>query len=230
MTSTRLPGKVLLPLAGAPMIVRQIERIRRCRRIDQLVAATSGEPSDDPLAAVLQDAGALVFRGSLDDVLGRYVGALDAFGPADNVVRLTGDCPLADWEVIDAVVERHLQSGADYTANTWGRRSFPKGLDVEVVRSGVLREAAAEARDVYEREHVTPFIYHRPERFRLEGVEQVADEGEVRWTVDLPSDYDFTSAVYDSLYPADPAFTSQDVQDLVRRRPDLARLGGERRI
>ena len=230
MTSTRLPGKVLLPLAGAPMIVRQIERIRRCRRIDQLVAATSGEPSDDPLAAVLQDAGALVFRGSLDDVLGRYVGALDAFGPADNVVRLTGDCPLADWEVIDAVVERHLQSGADYTANTWGRRSFPKGLDVEVVRSGVLREAAAEARDVYEREHVTPFIYHRPERFRLEGVEQVADEGEVRWTVDLPSDYDFTSAVYDSLYPADPAFTSQDVRDLVRRRPDLARLGGERRI
>ncbi len=230
MTSTRLPAKVLRPLAGAPMILRQIERVGRCRRLDGLVVATSTASSDDPLGEVLQGAGGKVFRGSLDDVLGRYVGALDAFGPAEHVVRLTGDCPLADWSVIDAVIERHLQTGADYTANTWGRRTFPKGLDTDVVRCEVLRQANAEAHEPFDREHVLPFVYGRPERFHLEGLRQHADEGEVRWTVDLPEDYAFMEAVYAALYPATPAFTSQDVRDLIGRRPDLANYGGMRRI
>ncbi len=230
MSSTRLPGKVLKPLAGAPMILRQIERVRRARRIDSLVLATSDDASDDVLAQTVQGAGVAVFRGSLDDVLGRYVGALEAHGPAEHVVRLTGDCPLADPAVIDAVIERHLQTGADYTANTWGRRTFPKGLDADVVKAEVLREAAAEARDPYEREHVLPFVYRRPERYRLEGLHQAAEEGEVRWTVDLPEDYAFMAMVYDALYAGDPAFTSEDVRAFVRGRPDLAMLGGERRV
>lgn len=230
MSSTRLPGKVLMPLASAPMILRQIERVRRARRIDSLVIATSDDSSDDILAETIEGAGVPVFRGSLDDVLDRYACALEAHGPADHVVRLTGDCPLADWTVIDAVIERHLQTGADYTANTWGRRTFPKGLDADVVKAEVLMQAAAEARDPYEREHVLPFIYRRPERYRLEGLNQAAEEGEVRWTVDLPTDYAFMEEVYDALYPRDGAFTSDDVRVLVRSRPDLARLGGERRV
>jgi spore coat polysaccharide biosynthesis protein SpsF len=230
MSSTRLPGKVLMPLAGAPMILRQLERVRRCRRIDRLVVATSQDASDDSLCDVLAKAGVDHFRGPLDDVLGRFIGALDAFGPADEVVRLTGDCPLADWTVIDAVIARRSDTGADYVSDTWGRRSFPKGLDAEVVRSRVLGEAAAEARDPYDREHVTPFVYGRPGRYRIEGLEQQADEGEVRWTVDRPDDYAFVSAVYDALYPANPAFTSDDVRALVRSRPDLQDLGGDRRV
>jgi spore coat polysaccharide biosynthesis protein SpsF len=230
MSSTRLPGKVLRPLAGAPMIVRQIERIARCRRIDRLVVATSVEAGDDPLARAAMDAGIGCFRGSLDDVLARFTGALDAFGPAGHVVRLTGDCPLADPEVIDAVIARQLEVGADYASNTLERRSFPKGLDAEVVRAEVLREAAAEAVDPYEREHVTPFVYRRPERYRLAGVSQQADEGEVRWTVDFPHDYDFAAAVYEALWPTNPAFTSDDIRALVRLRPDLQTLGGERRV
>lgn len=230
MSSTRLPGKVLHPLAGAPMVLRQIERVRRCRRIDRLVVATSVHSSDDVLAEALTTAGVAAHRGDLDDVLSRYLSALDAFGPAEHVVRLTGDCPLADWTLIDAVIARHLESGADYTANTWGRRTFPKGLDVDVVRSGVLREAGAEASAPYEREHVLPFVYGRPERYRLEGLTQDADEGDVRWTVDVPEDLSFVTAVYDALYALDPAFSSEDVRAFVRSRPDLARLGGERRI
>ena len=230
MSSTRLPGKVLRPLAGSPMILRQLERLRRATRIDRLVVATSDDPTDHVLADVLTGAGAEVFRGSLEDVLGRYAGALDAFGPADHVVRLTGDCPLADWDVIDAVIGLHLESGADYTANTWGRRSFPKGLDVDVVKSGVLREAAAQARLPFEREHVLPFVYNRPDMFRLGGLEQAADEGEVRWTVDRPDDYEFVSAVYEALYASNPAFSSDDVRALIKARPELAMLGGERRI
>ncbi len=230
MSSRRLPGKVLRPLAGGPMIVRQIERLQRSARIDSLVVATSDDRTDDVLVDVLTDAKIAVYRGPLDDVLARYVGAMDAFGPADHVVRLTGDCPLADWSVIDAVIEKHLQTGADYTANTYGRRTFPKGLDVDVVTEAALRLAHAEATDSYDREHVLPFVYGHPERFRLQGLEQDADEGEVRWTVDLPEDYAFVSAVYDALYPADPAFSSDDIRQLVRSRPDLANTGGERRV
>jgi len=230
MSSTRLPGKVLMPLAGAPMILRQIERVRRARRIDSLVIATSDDPGDDILTETVEGAGVPVFRGSLDDVLGRYAGALQAHGPADHVVRLTGDCPLADCTVIDAVIERHLETGADYTANTWGRRTFPKGLDADVVKAEVLMQAAAEARDPYEREHVLPFVYRRPERYCLEGLTQAAEEGEVRWTVDFPHDYAFMAEVYEALYPGDPAFTSDDVRAFVRGRPDLAALGGERRV
>ena len=230
MSSTRLPGKVLRPLAGAPMVLRQIERVRRSARIDALVTATSDAASDDVLARTLEDAGEPVFRGPLDDVLSRFVGALEAFGPAEHVVRLTADCPLADWTVIDQIIDLHLGQGADYTSNAWGRRTYPKGLDAEVMKCRVLHEAGAEARDPYEREHVTPYIYRRPERYRLQGLEQAADEGEVRWTVDLPSDYDFVAAVYDGLYPGDPAFSSQDVRDYVGSRPDLTWFGGGRRV
>ena len=230
MSSTRLPGKVLRPLSGGPLILRQMERIRRAERIDEVVVATSDDLTDNVLADVLEGAGIRVFRGSLEDVLDRYAGALEAFGPAEHVVRLTGDCPLLDWTVIDAVIDRHLEAGADYTANTYGRRTFPKGLDVDIVAARVLREAAAEARDPFEREHVLPFVYHRPERYRLQGVEQAAEEGEVRWTVDRPDDYAFTSAVYDGLYPDHPAFTSDDVRRFVQARPELARHGGERRV
>jgi spore coat polysaccharide biosynthesis protein SpsF len=145
-------------------------------------------------------------------------------------VRLTGDCPLADPQVIDAVIAQHVGSGADYTANTWGRRTFPKGLDVDIVKTAVLREAGAEATDPYEREHVLPFVYRRPERYDLRGLAQAADEGEVRWTVDTPDDLAFVSAVYDGLYPGDTAFTSDDVRAFVRADPNLATLGGERRV
>ena len=230
MSSTRLPGKVLRPLSGGPMILRQIDRIKRARRIDRLVVATSDDITDNVLSDVLEGVGVTVFRGPLDDVLARYAGAVEAFGPADHVVRLTADCPLIDWTVIDAVVDRHLETGADYTANTYGRRTFPKGLDVDIVKTSALLEAAAEAGDAYEREHVLPFIYNRPDRYRLQGLEQAADEGEVRWTVDLPEDYAFASAVYDGLYPQDEAFTSDDVRRFVAGRPDLVRHGGERRV
>lgn len=231
MSSTRLPGKALRALDGAPMIRRQLERLRRAQRIDRLVVATSTERSDDVLAEVCTAVPVAVFRGDLDDVLNRYIGALDAYGEdATHVVRLTADCPLCDPDLIDAVIAKHLKTGADYTANTWGRRSFPKGLDADIVKVEVLRAAGREAVDPYEREHVLPFIYRRPERFVLDGLTQEADEGELGWTVDTPDDYAFVSAVYDGLHPENPAFSSDDVRGFVRARPNLANLGGQRRI
>lgn len=229
MSSTRLPGKVLMPLAGAPMIVRQIERVARARRIDKLVVATSLNPGDDAIEKVVRREGIAVHRGSLDDVLARFIGALDEHGPADHVVRLTADCPLADPFVIDETIETLLETGADYASNTPPHRAFPKGLDVEVMTADTLRRAAASATTPEEREHVTWGIWNHPERYRLAFHSQPADEGEVRWTVDRPDDYAFMAAVYDALYGGDRAFTSDAVRKFVRSRPGLALYGGDRR-
>lgn len=231
MSSSRLPGKSLMPLAGAPMIVRQIERVSRARRIDRLVVATSEDASDDALAAIVRREGVALFRGPLEDVQARFIGALDAHGPATHVVRLTGDCPLADPTVIDATIERVVGANADYGSNTPpDARTYPKGLDVEVMTAGALRSAALRATTPEEREHVTWTLHRRPDAYRQVFLSQGPDEGDVRWTVDLPADYAFVAAVYDALYPNNRAFTSDDVRAFVRAREDLAHYGGERRV
>jgi spore coat polysaccharide biosynthesis protein SpsF len=229
MSSSRLPGKVMADLAGAPMILRQIERVRRAKRLDQIVVATSTDASDDGLAKALSAEGIGVYRGPLDDVLARFIGALDTFLGHETVVRLTADCPLADPALIDQTLDLHRESQADYTSNTPERRSYPKGLDVEVMKANVLRQAAAEATDPYDREHVTAFIHQRPERFKIAGLEQHASEGEVRWTVDRPDDLAFVRAVYGALYHRKADFTSDNVRVFVQSRPDLWALGGDRR-
>ncbi|MDO1557942.1 glycosyltransferase family protein [Brevundimonas sp. 2R-24] len=198
MSSSRLPGKVMRPMAGVPMIGRQIERLRRCETLGKLVLATSLEPSDDPLAAYVERLGVTVFRGSLNDVLGRFQAAVTAHGPAEHVVRLTGDCPLADPDVIDACVRLHLNAGRDYTSNTLDR-TFPVGLDVEVMRASALAEAFRDAADPYDREHVTPYLYRNPTRFSLMQLRQNPDLSGLRWTVDYPEDFAFAEQVFEAL-------------------------------
>lgn len=227
-SSSRLPGKVLKDLAGAPMILRQVERARRARLVDRLVVATSTDPSDDALAEVLRAAGVDVFRGPLDDVLARFVGALDAYS-AEEVVRLTGDCPLIDPAHIDATIAHRRAQGADYAHNHDGAAGAPKGQDVEVMSAEALRRAAAEGTTPMEREHVTWGIHQNPARYRLARL-MPENEGHIRWTVDRPDDLEFVRAVYDALYPANPDFTSDEVRAFVRSRPDLANYGGDPRL
>jgi spore coat polysaccharide biosynthesis protein SpsF len=143
-------------------------------------------------------------------VLARYAGALAEHGPADHVVRVTADCPLTDWRIADAVVEHHLRTGSDYTSNTV-ERTYPKGLDVEIVRAPLLEAAAREASDPYEREHVTPFFYRRPERFRIAQLTQAEKLDDLRWTVDTPDDYAFATQVYAALHPKKPDFDAGDI-------------------
>lgn len=230
MSSTRLPGKVLKPLAGQPMVLRQIERLRRAHRLDDLVVATSTEASDDPLVDALGAAQVKVFRGALDNVLARYIGALDAH-PADHVVRLTGDCPLTDPDVLDAALALHLEQAADYTSNTPGSFAFPKGLDVEIITAAALRQAAVEASRPEDFEHVTWGIWTRPERWNIAWLKsRNADDGDIRWTVDTPDDYAFVTAIYEGLYAARPDFTSAEIRAFVEARPELAFFGGHRRL
>jgi spore coat polysaccharide biosynthesis protein SpsF len=223
MSSIRLPGKVLKPICGEPMMLRQLERLVRCRRLDEIIVATSIAVSDDPIADVCRRAGVRVARGSLDDVLDRYHSAAHAIAGSAQIVRLTADCPLADWRVIDACVELHLDRGADYTSNSV-KRSFPKGLDVEVMTIAALDAAWRDAKDLYDREHVTPFLYRNPQRFDLVFLLDPTDRSSWRWTVDTPEDFRMVEAVYEALFPTDPGFTSEAIEAFLMSRPDIARL------
>lgn len=221
-SSSRLPRKVMLPLAGAPMLQRQIERVLRARRIDRLVVATSDRPEDDCVAELADTAGVESFRGSLDDVLDRFYQAARRHRPA-HVVRLTADCPLADWQVLDGCIDFGLTGGFDYASNSL-RPTWPDGLDAEVMTFAALEAAWREADQPMFREHVTMFLYAHPERFRLGSFENEVDQSGMRWTVDHPADYEFVRAVYERLYASNPAFTTADIHRLLQAEPALAEL------
>ncbi len=220
-SSSRLPGKVLAPILGQPMLMRQIERLRRAQTIDRLVVATSDDASDDALAQLCAELGVGCHRGSLNDVLARFHGACGEFGPARHIVRLTGDCPLIDPAIVDLVIRHHLASGADYTTNAV-QPTWPDGQDVEVMRAEALQRAFVEGVLPSEREHVTPYIHKHPERFRIEHVKGDQDLSALRWTVDEAADLAMVREVYAALYPVNPEFGFDDVMALLKRRPQLA--------
>lgn len=210
------------------MIERQVERTRRARAIARVVVATSDHASDDALASLCADMQVDCFRGSLNDVLDRYYRAAERYR-ANVVVRLTGDCPLIDPDVIDDAVHVYQQGQADYASNTLAP-TYPDGLDVEVFSTKALECAWREATLPSEREHVTPFIYKHSERFRLAELRGDRDLSALRWTVDTPADYEFVSRVYEALYPANPDFRLTDVLALLEREPHLHELNeGHRR-
>jgi spore coat polysaccharide biosynthesis protein SpsF len=196
MGSTRLPGKVLADLGGQPLLAFMLDRLKPLavnHLIDHLVVATSTDPRDDPVAAAAEGLGVSVSRGPEADVLRRFAITLERF-PADAVVRLTADCPLIDPRLVEDVVDAHRSTGADYTSNTL-IRTYPDGLDVEVISAAAIDTADRRATAGNEREHVTPYIYRRPETFALRAVRSgmwLADE---RWTVDTAEDLDYLRGV-----------------------------------
>jgi spore coat polysaccharide biosynthesis protein SpsF len=205
MGSTRLPGKVLLPLGGRTLLAHVVERAALARGVDEVRVATSDSPRDDVVAAETRRCGAALTRGSEQDVLARYAQAARE-AAADVVVRVTSDCPLLAPELVERAVAQLRSEGADYVSNT-RKRPFPRGLDVEVLRREALEAAAREAREPAEREHVTPFVWRRPERFRLADLRAEPDEEApgFRLTVDEPADYAAVCAVAQLLPPGDPS-------------------------
>jgi spore coat polysaccharide biosynthesis protein SpsF len=205
------------------MLGRQLDRARRARRIDSLVVATSTHASDDPIAAFCAAEGFGCWRGDLDDVLGRFVGAVRACGPCDHVVRLTGDCPLIDPTVIDQLVEHHVAAGYDYSSNFLDR-TYPDGLDAEIATTAAFLAMADLATTAYDREHVTPYFYNHADRFRLGSISRFPSLGALRWTVDTDADFRMVSAVFAELLPVREDFTYFDVLDLLQRRTDIASI------
>ena len=223
MTSSRLPGKVLLEAAGKPLLEHMVERLRRSRTLGEIVVATTAEASSDPIAALAQRLGIGCFRGSEDDVLGRVLGAAQAYD-AELIVETTADCPLIDPNVLDLVVERFRDGDVDYCSNTL-ERTYPRGLDVEVFPTAVLAEVAGLTDDPADREHVSIYIYEHPERYRLRSVVSERPEtAELRLTVDTSDDYELIRAIFEALHPRDPAFGLDAILALLAERPELAAL------
>lgn len=194
MGSSRLPGKILADLGGRPLLLRVVERARLAGTVGRVAVATSDGPADDPVEELCTRAGIPFFRGSEQDVLDRYYKAARHFG-ADPVVRITADCPLLDPAVVDRVVAGLSGGGWDYASNAL-KRTFPDGLDAEAFTFGALECAWREARLKSEREHVTPYIWKQPDKFRLHSVEQEEDLSALRWTVDEPADLEFVRGVH----------------------------------
>lgn len=220
--STRLPGKVLRPVLGRPLLDFQLERLARITHPHVTAVATTVNPRDDPLVRFAIERGIPVVRGPEEDVLARYALAADELG-ATVVVRVTSDCPLLDPTVVDAVIERFMVGDVDYASNTI-RRTYPRGLDVEVVSADALAIASREASQGWDREHVTPFVYGHPERFRLAQVTTDSDRSDERWTIDTLEDLALVERILDALYPVDPGFGWFDVVALLDRHPDWRRL------
>ena len=219
--SVRLPGKVLRPILGRPMLARVIERLCLSETLRRVVVATTRLPYDDAVAQVAQGMRAGVFRGDEADVLGRYVGAARAFH-ADVIVRVTADCPLIDPSVLDQVASAYLAHAEDldYVSNTV-ERTHPRGLDVEVFPLRVLEQLDRVSRSAAEREHVTLHVLHHPDRYRIAQVRHPVDHSAHYWTVDTEADFQLVEAVYEALYPTQPRFGWTDVLQLFEARPEL---------
>jgi len=218
MGSTRLPGKTLQDLAGKSVLMRVVERVRRMQRIDDLAIATTVNDQDDVIEKTCRENGVLAFRGNDEDVLDRYYRAA-CFFHADAIVRITADCPLIDPELSDHVIQQFLDCKPDYASNVL-RRTYPRGLDTEVMSVLALEQAWQRATEACQRAHVTPYIYQHPESFVLASVTGDEDHSKHRWTLDTPEDMQFLRMLYAKL-PSSCDFGWRDVLEILDREPEL---------
>lgn len=222
MTSTRLPGKVLLPLAGTPILAHVVARARATAGIDKVVVAIPDGAAHEPVAALCTTLRAPVTRGPEQDVLKRTLIAAEAQG-AGTVVRLTSDCPFLDPRASAAIVAAFHASGLPYASNAM-ESGYPLGFDTQVMTIASLREADAEASDPYEREHVTPFLWRRPDRYAALYLDHHPNLRHWRLVVDTKDDYEMASRVYDELASHNPLFGLDALRTLFAARPDLPAL------
>jgi spore coat polysaccharide biosynthesis protein SpsF len=227
MSSSRLPGKVLLPLGGTVVLGCVIERLLRARRLDAIVIATSTDPSDMVIEEWARVLGVAACRGPLDDVLARYALAARQCG-ADTVVRITADCPLIDPQVVDAMLDEFTAATAagtpcDYLSNSL-QRTFPRGLDAEVMSREALLRAAAEATKPHEREHVTPYLYRDGGGFRLRHHRAARDRASHRWTLDTVEDYRFFVRLFELLGERWRQADHEEIAALLDRHPEVVAI------
>lgn len=223
MSSTRLPGKVLLPILGKPMLELLIERLRRTKCVDEIVVATTTKSTDDIVEDLAYMLGVGCFRGSEEDVLNRVLQAARSAN-GDVIVEITGDCPLIDPNVVDEVIAVYLAGGFDYVATS--QQTFPLGLDTQVFPVAVLEEVANLTQDPVDREHVSHYIYQHPDRFAVYRLASGLPKKywNLRLTVDTQEDFKLIRAIFEELYTKNPAFNLLDVLDLLDRKPELIEI------
>jgi spore coat polysaccharide biosynthesis protein SpsF len=219
--ATRLPGKVFKDISGKPMLWHLLNRLKSANRIDNVILAIPCSTQNDKLENFAKELKLPCFRGSEEDVLSRYYEAAVEFG-AQVIVRMTSDCPLIDPRVTDTVIEAHLNSNADYTCDS----GFPRGLDTEVFSLDALNRAYKEAKQSYEREHVTPYIYQHPNLFKIQFVEANGKlrRPDLRLTVDTEEDLRLIREIFKRLYCDGRIFYTEDVIDLLEKHPELVAI------
>jgi glutamate-1-semialdehyde 2,1-aminomutase len=217
MGSTRLPDKVMKSICGVPMIELLLRRLARAKEVNQIIVATSVDERNLPLVAHVQSLGYACEQGSENNVLDRYVQAARAHH-ADMVVRITGDCPLIDPELVDEVIRGFKAANVEYFSNI-NPPTYPDGLDIEVFTLAALERASFETTDSYDREHVTPYL-RKPGKFNIQSMQHGEDLSTLRWTVDEPSDFEVIEKVFEYFYPKTD-FTWGDVFTLQKRHPEI---------
>ncbi len=222
MTSKRLPGKVLMELNGQPMIYWQIQRILQSREINKLVVATSDYAADDVLVEYLQSINCDYVRGSLDDVLARFIKVENIYSPK-AIVRLTADCPLVMPKLIDSMLEKFYKANVQYLSNTI-KLTYPDGLDIEVIRAGTFDKLINMNPSSSEREHVTLGIINRLEQFSSFSVVNRSNLSSFRWTVDTDEDFGFIKQVFKAFSSRETEFDFEDLMNYFRAYPHLNRL------
>ncbi len=226
MNSSRLPGKIFLPVMGRPILEYQFERLKRVRAADKIVIATTENPVDQVIVDLALRHGFHCFRGSETDVLSRYYHAAREVG-ATTVVRCNSDCPLIDPEVVDLIITTYKRQEHfyDYVSNIL-QPTFPTGMHTEVFSIESLATAYFNARDELDREHVTPFIYNSQNNFRLKNVALDQDLSWHRWTLDYPEDFELISLIYKAIYPKNPQFLMSDILLLLHKHPEWVKING----
>ncbi len=228
MGSTRLPGKVLMPLSGEPVLVRIVERVSRSKYFDDIVIATSTNPGDDKIEAFCNERGYHCYRGSEDDVLARVYEAAKSCD-ADIVYRGMGDSPLVDHRIVDDLLEKLVDGNYDFVSNEMGDAPVPDGFDATVFTRSSLEDGYNEATHPEMREHVTVHIKTNPKRYKILALKA---EGEMifpglRLTLDTAQDYEVLCAVFNELYPKDHDFSARDVINFLKVRHDIASINAE---
>lgn len=225
MGSTRLPGKVMMDLLGEPVLVRDVNRLRRSTLLNEIVIATTTLPADDRIVSLCKEWGWKYFQGDENDVLDRYYRAARSCH-ADVIVRITSDCPMIDPQIVDQIVKAFLETpGVDYVSNTLPPRTFPRGLDTEVMTFAALERAWKEDNDPKLREHVTPYIYRNPEKFQIRAFTSDKDLSFHRWTLDTPDDLLFIRTVYEHF--GSDRFTWADVLEYLTRHPEVMKINSD---
>ncbi len=229
--STRLPGKIFLPLGGKPMLVRMYERVAASKSVQEIVVATTTDPQDDEIVKLCEENGIKYFRGHPADLLDRHYKAGIESG-AEAIVKIPSDCPLICPDVIDRVLNFYYshQNDYDYVSNLHPA-THPDGNDVEIMSMKILEQAWNESERDFEREHTTPFIWERPERFRIGNVEWETGldfSMSHRLTVDYEEDYEFVKKIFDELYESKNNFKLCDIMLLLDRKPELMEINSFR--
>lgn len=222
LSSSRFPKKVLQPILGIPMILHQIKRIKQSKLIDKIILATSAEPSDADLVKTCKDNNILIYTGNLNNVLERFYQIYKTEKPS-YIVRLTGDCPVTDPQVIDQVIAFHKDHAYEYTSNT-APDTFPDGLDVEIINALSFEKIITAKTSIEEKEHVTLYIHNNPKKFKIGNYQSPIDYSKHRWTVDYKEDFQFITEIYQHLFKKNPSFNMQDILSLLKKKPELIKI------